>query len=43
MFGASRKECGNYLELSLDAAKTEAKRYLDILNKANITLAYPEA
>lgn len=43
MFGASRKECGNYLELSLDAAKTEAKRYLDILNKADITLAYPEA
>ena len=43
MFGAERKECGNYLELSLDAAKTEAKRYLDILNSSNITLAYPEA
>lgn len=32
MFGASRVECGNYLELSLDAAKIEAKRYLDALN-----------
>lgn len=33
MFGASRKECGNYLELDLDAAKTEAKRYLDALRE----------
>ena len=31
MFGASRKECGNYRELSLDAAKTECKRYLAVL------------
>lgn len=32
MFGATRVECGNYLELDLSSAKAEAKRYLDILN-----------
>lgn len=32
MFGAKRKECGNYQNLSLDDAKVEAKRYLDVLN-----------
>ena len=32
MFGAVRRECGNYLNLDLSAAKTECKRYLDILN-----------
>ena len=32
MFGATRVECGNYLELDLASAKVEAKRYLDILN-----------
>ena len=32
MFGAKKKECGNYLNLSLAAAKEEAKKYLDILN-----------
>lgn len=31
MFGATRKECGNYQNLSLDDAKTECKRYLAIL------------
>ena len=43
MFGASRKECGNYRELSLDAAKAEAKRYLEALNKRGQTLEYPQA
>ena len=43
MFGASRKECGNYRELSLDAAKAEAKRYLEALNKREQTLEYPQA
>lgn len=33
MFGSSRKECGNYKELDLDAAKREAKRYLEALCK----------
>ncbi len=40
MFGASRVECGNYLELSLDAAKVEAKCYLDLLNSREQTFAY---
>lgn len=32
MYGQSRIECGNYQNLSLEAAKVECKRYLDILN-----------
>ena len=40
MFGASRVECGNYFELSLDSAKIEAKRYLDILNSREQKFAY---
>ena len=40
MFGASRVECGNYLELSLNAAKIEAKRYIDILNSREQTFEY---
>lgn len=31
MYGQSRKECGNYLELELEKAKIECRRYLDIL------------
>ncbi len=31
MFGAVKKECGNYKNLDLDAAKTECKRYLAVL------------
>lgn len=31
MFGAVRRECGNYKNLDLAAAKTECKRYFDIL------------
>lgn len=37
MFGATRIECGNYQNLSLDAAKAEARLYLDILNKSGRT------
>ena len=40
MFGATRKECGNYRELSLDAAKIEAQRYLAILNSKPQTFEY---
>lgn len=41
IFGKSSVECGNYRNLSLDAAKTEAKRYLDILNsKENWSFLY---
>ena len=42
MFGASRVECGNYLELSLDAAKSEAKRYLDVLNSKSWDFVYKD-
>ncbi len=41
MFGATRRECGNYKELSLDAAKTEAKRYFSELNAREQTFVYP--
>ena len=40
MFGATRKECGNYKELSLDAAKREARRYLTALNSREQTFEY---
>lgn len=33
IFGCSEIECGNYRNLSLDAAKKEAARYLEILKK----------
>jgi S-ribosylhomocysteine lyase len=41
MFGAVREECGNYKNLSLDAAKAECKRYLDALNAREQTFVYP--
>ncbi len=40
MFGATRTECGNYLELDLDSAKAEAKRYLDVLNSREQDFKY---
>ena len=40
VFGKSREECGNYLELDIGRAKTEAKRYLDILNSKNNDFEY---
>ena len=36
MYGASRKECGNFRELSLTAAKSAALRYLFILESADV-------
>ena len=41
MFGAERKECGNYRELSLDAAKAESERYLSELCARKQTFVYP--
>ena len=41
MFGASRKECGNYKELSIDAAHKEAARYLKELESRNQDFKYP--
>ena len=40
MFGATRKECGNYKELSLETAKIEARRYLAELNKREQSFKY---
>ena len=40
MFGATRKECGNYKELSLEAAKLEAARYLGHLTSRPQTFEY---
>ena len=40
MFGATQVECGNYRELSLDFAKIEAKRYLDVLNSREQSFRY---
>ena len=42
VFGASRKECGNYQSLDLDKAKTECARYLKVVeNWTENDLAYP--
>lgn len=32
VFGASRRECGNYLDLNLDDAKRECAAYLNVLS-----------
>ena len=40
MFGATRKECGNYRELDLAEAKAEAKAYLEVLESKEITFKY---
>lgn len=41
MFGASRKECGNYKELSIGAAHKEAARYLRELESRDQDFKYP--
>lgn len=41
VFGATRKECGNYLELSIDAARREAERFLGVLNSRETDFVYP--
>ena len=41
MFGASRKECGNYKELSIEAAHKEAARYLEQLESREQDFKYP--
>ncbi len=40
MFGCSAVECGNYKNLSVEEAKKEAKAYLEVLNKGEITFKY---
>lgn len=41
MFGESEIECGNYRNLSVDAAKEEAERYLEALELGDNTFEYP--
>ncbi len=40
MFGAVKKECGNYLNLDLSCAKAECERYLNILNSKENDFMY---
>lgn len=42
MFGASRKECGNYKNLDINCAKAECRDYLDALTKRGADFTYPE-
>ena len=42
MPGNKRKECGNYRNLSLDAARAEAKRYISALECAKYRFEYPK-
>lgn len=42
MVGAKREECGNYKNLSLDAAKRECARYLKVLNSKKNDFKYAE-
>ena len=43
VFGASAIECGHYENLSIDAAKEEARRYLEVLEaQTNMEFTYPE-
>lgn len=42
IFGKSRKECGNYKNLDINAAKREAERYLAVLTKRENTFKYDE-
>ena len=41
VFGATREQCGNYRELSLDAAKCECERFLAVLRSEPVTFSYP--
>ena len=43
MFGAERKECGNYRELSLAPAVSECRSYLACLPREKSDFSYPEA
>ncbi len=40
VFGATRKECGNYKSLNLDTAKKECEAYLKALNEKEQTFTY---
>ena len=42
VFGASQIECGNYKNLDIEKAKTECRRYLDVLNGYTPDFKYEE-
>ena len=42
MFGMERKACGNYLNLSVDDAKKECARYLEVLENKENDFLYKE-
>ena len=42
VFGATRKECGNYLDLDIGAAKRECAAYLAVLKKDKGDFRYEE-
>lgn len=42
MFGCSEIECGNYRNLSVEAARVEAERYLDVLERSENNFKYGE-
>ncbi len=43
IFGKSRKECGNYINLDLELAKAECRRYLKVVKGYPVSgLAYPK-
>ncbi len=42
VFGASSRECGNYANLDLKCAKSEAARYLAVLDERPVTFVYEE-
>ena len=40
MFGNTAKECGNYRNLSVEAARVECRRYLDLLTSREFDFKY---
>ena len=42
VFGATRKECGNYKELDIAAAKKECAAYLEVLNQHTEDFSYEQ-
>ena len=42
VFGASSRECGNYINLNLECAQKEARRYLAELDARSVTFTYEE-
>lgn len=42
VFGATRKECGNYKNLALEPCVEECRQYLDVLNSREADFKYAE-